>query len=333
MKKENDIKISVIVPIYKVEMHLRECVDSIINQTYKNLEIILVDDGSPDNCPKICDEYAQKDNRVIVINKRNGGLPSARNAGLKIATGDFVHFVDSDDKVDLKCYEICVQEIFKNPQVIEVLFFRTRDTNLLGEKIDKTIKIDSIIDLYEMRLGRAVWLRLYRRDKIKTNFDENIRYLEDHVFNVFFKIDNVDNHKIICIPKIFYFYRQNNSSIMNTFKEYYIHDLLHVKNLILKNYKKLHLKDNEEQYFLNHLYKTFMHNTLMIANSDYSKKKKKLFIKSLLKSDEFNYLYSLIKKKTLKQKILILIIKLNFFGILLKLREKQLDEINNERNN
>ena len=89
--------ISVIVPIYKVESYLRQCVDSILNQTYTNLEVILVDDGSPDNCGAICDEYAAKDARVKVIHKPNGGLSDARNAGLKIATGDYYYFVDSDD--------------------------------------------------------------------------------------------------------------------------------------------------------------------------------------------------------------------------------------------
>ena len=101
-------KISVIVPIYKTEKFLSKCIDSIINQTYKNLEIILVDDGSPDNCPKICDEYAQKDNRVRVIHKENGGLSSARNAGIEIATGDFIAFVDSDDWIDSEMYESLV---------------------------------------------------------------------------------------------------------------------------------------------------------------------------------------------------------------------------------
>ena len=92
-------KVSVIIPIYKVEGYLDRCVTSIVNQTYKNLEIILVDDGSPDNCPKMCDEWAKKDERIIVIHKENGGLSDARNAGLEICTGEYVTFVDSDDLI------------------------------------------------------------------------------------------------------------------------------------------------------------------------------------------------------------------------------------------
>ena len=93
-------KISIIVPVYKVEKYLDKCVRSIVEQTYKNLEIILVDDGSPDNCPAMCDEWARKDSRIAVIHKENGGVSSARNAGLAACTGDYVGFVDSDDWID-----------------------------------------------------------------------------------------------------------------------------------------------------------------------------------------------------------------------------------------
>lgn len=91
------MKVSFIVPVYKVERYLEQCANSVLNQTYQNIELILVDDESPDNCPKMCDEYALKDNRVKVVHKSNGGLSDARNAGLKVATGDYVIFMDSDD--------------------------------------------------------------------------------------------------------------------------------------------------------------------------------------------------------------------------------------------
>lgn len=92
--------ISVIVPVYNVEKYIDKCINSIINQTYKNLEIILVDDGSPDNCGNICDEYSKKDNRIIVIHKENGGVSSARNIGIKNAKGKWITFVDSDDWIE-----------------------------------------------------------------------------------------------------------------------------------------------------------------------------------------------------------------------------------------
>ena len=96
----NEPLVSVIVPVYKVEKYLDKCIESIVGQTYENLEIILVDDGSPDNCPTMCDEWAQKDSRIKVIHKENGGLSSARNAGLDACTGDYIGFVDSDDWIE-----------------------------------------------------------------------------------------------------------------------------------------------------------------------------------------------------------------------------------------
>lgn len=89
--------ISVIVPIYKVQDYLDECIESIINQTYSNIEVILVDDGSPDRCPQMCDEWAKRDSRIRVVHKKNGGLSSARNAGIDVAKGEYISFVDSDD--------------------------------------------------------------------------------------------------------------------------------------------------------------------------------------------------------------------------------------------
>lgn len=97
--------ISVIVPIYKVEAYLERCIRSIVNQTYKNLEIILVDDGSPDSCPDICDVWKEKDDRIKVIHKKNGGLSDARNAGMQIMTGTYISYIDSDDWVANDMYE------------------------------------------------------------------------------------------------------------------------------------------------------------------------------------------------------------------------------------
>lgn len=95
-----NLKVSIIIPVYKVEMYICQCIDSILEQTYRNIEVILVDDGSPDSCPMICDEYEKKDDRVIVVHKDNGGLSEARNSGIRKATGEYVMFVDSDDFFD-----------------------------------------------------------------------------------------------------------------------------------------------------------------------------------------------------------------------------------------
>lgn len=115
--------ISVIVPVYKVEEYLAACVDSILAQTYENLEIILVDDGSPDNCGKICDSYAKKDSRIKVIHKENGGVSSARNAALDVINGEYVGFVDSDDTVRPEMFETLYKKIVENSADVAICKF------------------------------------------------------------------------------------------------------------------------------------------------------------------------------------------------------------------
>lgn len=111
-------KISVIIPVYKVEDYLHKCVDSVINQDYENLEIILVDDGSPDSCPAICDEYAKKDKRIKVIHKQNGGLSDARNAGIDAATGEYIIFLDSDDMLNDNSLGLIAEKAKHKPDII-----------------------------------------------------------------------------------------------------------------------------------------------------------------------------------------------------------------------
>jgi len=107
-------KISIIVPVYKVEQYIHKCIDSILNQTLNDFELILVNDGSPDQCGQICDEYAKCDSRIKVIHKENGGQASARNMGLDIATGEYIGFVDSDDWIEPDMYEILYNECIIN---------------------------------------------------------------------------------------------------------------------------------------------------------------------------------------------------------------------------
>lgn len=127
-------KISVIVPVYKTEQYLNRCVQSITDQTYKNLEIILVDDGSPDNCPEMCDQWAKKDERIKVIHKRNGGISSARNAGLDSATGDYIMFADSDDWMEPDMAEFLYRLIVKYDADISRCGFYFDDNGTLKKK-------------------------------------------------------------------------------------------------------------------------------------------------------------------------------------------------------
>lgn len=136
-------KVSVIIPVYNVEKYLRRCVDSVLAQTYKNLEVILVDDGSPDGCPQICDEYASLDSRVRVIHKKNGGQSSARNAGLDShPTGDYVAFVDSDDWIAPDTYEYAMGVLERiNAEVVQFDYTYTTDTKAEKNNPKEQVKL------------------------------------------------------------------------------------------------------------------------------------------------------------------------------------------------
>ena len=126
--------ISVIIPIYNVEKYLARCVDSIVNQTYKNLEIILVDDGSPDRCPQMCDDYVEKDSRIKVVHKNNGGLSDARNTGIAVATGEYISFIDSDDWIDLETYDLVLEKMLAtNSQIGAFNLKSVSDSNFKTE--------------------------------------------------------------------------------------------------------------------------------------------------------------------------------------------------------
>ena len=213
--KKNDL-ISIVIPVYKVEQYLDRCVESIVNQTYKNLEIILVDDGSPDNCPKMCDEWAKKDKRIKVIHKKNGGVSSARNAGIELASGEYLQFVDSDDYIDvsfseslLSGYEsndvdlICggyklvtlgnKTQIFTPKKYVGCSIFENSDkflgfvmdglNDVLHNKLFKTsiakkIKFDTSLPLGEDRKFNLDYLRLIEN---KVGFVDNCGY--NYVYN------------------------------------------------------------------------------------------------------------------------------------------------------
>ncbi|MGN0383573.1 MAG: glycosyltransferase family 2 protein [Eubacterium sp.] len=214
--------ISVVVPIYKVEDYISRCVDSIINQTYKNLEIILVDDGSPDNCPQLCDEYAKKDNRIKVIHKINGGLSDARNAGMKVSTGEYISFIDSDDYITFDFLETLYNTmITENSDIVECCVVKFYEDNHFDEYNDDfSIENYGIVDglsalISENPFKQHVWNKLYKTDLVmdisfavgKLNEDEFWTY------QVFGKAERITK-----INKTMYYYFQRSSSIMgNTY--------------------------------------------------------------------------------------------------------------------
>ncbi len=207
--------VSVIVPVYNVEPYLRRCIDSLMNQTLQNIEIILVDDGSTDRSGNICDEYATKDSRICVIHQQNAGLSEARNAGIDRARADYLMFVDSDDWVES---EFCGKPLMiaEERQADLVMFqFRRilngKEVKRRRNSIDEGIKTQAeAFDLIQSTVGMAAWNKLYHRDLFRRNRYPKGKNYED----VFLTPILVHEAKrIVYTPAVFYYYQKRTGSI------------------------------------------------------------------------------------------------------------------------
>lgn len=208
--------LSVIVPIYNCELYLEECIESICNQTYKNLEIILVDDGSTDNSPKICDEYAKKDNRIRVIHQPNSGVSTSRNTALDMSTGSYVVFMDADDTILPEAFELAV-EIVEKHNLDFVRFFAYRSGNGGNGTGKVTLSLE---DEYQERIKKCIvnewafgWGRVYKKE-----LWENIRFPDGRIFEDSVVALYITEKAKRCgtIDKELYYYRNNPSGICNT---------------------------------------------------------------------------------------------------------------------
>lgn len=223
-------KVSIIVPIYNVEKYLDRCMQTLINQTLQDIEIIMVDDGSPDNCPKLCDKYAQKDNRIKVIHKRNGGLSDARNAGLEIATGEYVAFIDSDDYTSIEAYETLYNKAKETNADIVYAGFTMHNSDGTENKcfvLNQIWEGKNIIPFLKSMIfdtkkdidtiWMSVWNGIYKRNIIEKN---NIRFLSEREYlseDILFHIMLIPLcKKIVCIPYTFYHYCYNGISLTHS---------------------------------------------------------------------------------------------------------------------
>ncbi len=220
-------KVSVIIPVYNVEKYLRECVESVLAQTYENIEVILVDDGSPDGCPAICDEYAARDERVRVIHQENRGVAVARNAGLEIASGEYLAFADPDDVCSPVMYEALVTALEEENADMAMCEY-ARDLSRLDKSDAPRSKrhlFSSYDDLISVLTnapnirditwsGIYVWDKLYKRELVIHKFNSEYLMSEDNDFN---------RHyirackKAVVIPRAFYLYRENEDSILGKY--------------------------------------------------------------------------------------------------------------------
>ena len=211
-------KITIIVPIYNVEKYLSECIESILNQTYRYLEVILIDDGSTDQSGRICDNYAEQDSRVKVIHQKNGGAANAKNAGLRAATGQYLVFVDGDDYLELDALFYMIDLLKKrNADVVQACFrkiYRDRQSDVCDAGQIREFNAENYIKRYttDWTCG-LLWDKLYKRKLYDNIFFEEGHKIDDE----FFTYQGIMRaRKVIKCPKVTYNYRQRKSSVMYT---------------------------------------------------------------------------------------------------------------------
>lgn len=218
--KCNAPELSVIVPVYKVEAYLQECIDSILDQTFPDFELILIDDGSPDRCPEICDEAASKDPRIRVIHQKNGGLSAARNAGIEAAQGAWLSFIDSDDyltpdyyetllgaaqRVNADCALCGLEYVDEQKNVLEEMRAEVPNGVFSGQQI-----LDQCVQKWESPYI-VVWNKLYRREVFDT-LRFPVGKLNEDLFVLVPTLEKIQT--MVCVPKRMYCYRQRAGSIM-----------------------------------------------------------------------------------------------------------------------
>lgn len=222
-------KVSIIVPVYKVEKFLDRCINSLISQTYRNLEIILVDDGSPDNCGSRCDDWANRDERIISVHKKNGGLSDARNYGVSLATGDYIMFVDSDDYVANNIVGILLAEIDKYDAGIACCNYIKTSKDIA--KFDKAVEEEFVLSGKEACFSMmnhfyfltTAWASLIRSDIVaKYEFPVG-RNQEDEATT--YKYYYASSKVVVTTAKLYGYY-QNSKSIMNSYPERNARELL-----------------------------------------------------------------------------------------------------------
>lgn len=242
-------KVSVIVPIHNSEKTLNRCVKSILSQSYKNLEVILVNDGSTDGSLKICEKFKEKDSRVVVINKKNAGVSAARNTGLSVANGEFIQFVDADDYINPDMTQCLADNLEKSCADLVICGYNRVSNGKFVKKSPSNFYSNSLFAfkdcferLYKGAFFNAPWNKLYRRDRIKTLFDENFSIGEDLLFNLSYT-SNCD--KIVVISDILYNYDVSlQSGLASRYDEnlFYIEIILHKE---VQNFFEISFESND----------------------------------------------------------------------------------------
>lgn len=345
-------KISVVVPFYKVPYeYIHQCLESILNQTFMDLEIILVDDGSPDDCGKICDEYGEKDKRIIVIHKENGGLSDARNAGITQATSEWITFIDGDDWVETDFFQHFMDRIEKQQELADIYFYsgfrdypakeivgkaHFKDGQRFSSYKEREFLESKCCTIHVEKNGNrkgitisSAWGKMYRLKYLKENslLFPIVPYDEDSIFYMY-AIENASCIEYIATPV--YHYRFSENSIVNRYRP----NALEEQQIYLSSLFEFAEIYKKSEAFKNKLYMRVMTSMLLMIKQYYFHEqnvashftKYKAFC-SVIKDTPYKDLFKKVKFSKLGRnaKVKYILLRLRLFGMLEYLRKKNLE--------
>ena len=308
------IELSIIIPVYKTEKYLRECVDSVLREAPKDSEIILVDDGSPDNCPQICDEYAKKDNRVYVIHQKNCGLSAARNAGIDLAKGKKLFFLDSDDYLGEGYFNtilLCEEDLIIGNYCA---FYSDQSNNFGALKSCVYPSVKSYLTdfhKYFATIFNFAWGKLYETSIIRQynlRFDEKLSMVEDVLFNIkYYEYCQT----IRMVDEAVVFYRQSRQTLSKQYSlalfQWYCNSYEKIKELLEK--QNIFTKENKEHFYVHFIGNTLecligsIHQEKFVRRKHYSEICENWLLQTALpynKSKKISGIVAALKKKNIK---------------------------------
>lgn len=296
------MKVSIIIPVYNCEKYIKKCIESIKAQTYKNWELILIDDGSKDNSFKICRQYSEKDERIFVLTQKNKGAGLARNYGIDVASGEYIVFCDSDDFLDNRCLEVfCKIALKRNPDLIisgynEFKYVKNNEIMICGKNNAANLEILNkeearklYIELHKKCLIQAPWAKFYKAKIIKENMIgfSDFRRCQDTVFNL--KYYEYINNIIVIEDKLYNYLTPDDNTFISKFPKDYIEIRKKLDYLISNKLKEWNSYNNEAKLYLN---KVLLNQILISLRLNYlnnwnlNKKERKEYVKKLLSDNK-----------------------------------------------
>ena len=329
--------VSVVLPIYNVEKYLNRCIESVVRQTYKKIEIILVDDGSPDGCPQKCDDWAKRDGRIKVVHKKNAGLGYARNTGIENASGEYICFFDSDDYIAddtiEKAYEAVKKEnadigifgfstVDKNGNVTKVIAPKTKCQKYVGENVLTTFLPDLISwnpdNGVATDLRMSAWTALYSMELIQKNswrFVSEREIISEDVYSLLDLYRDVKT--VVVIPEAFYFYCENETSLTHSYKKDRYNRIKYFYEACIDKCDQLEYSKEVKRRMAYPFTANSIAAMKMIVNSDLSNAEKKKMIGSIIYDETMqNVVHQMnLKRESITRKILFFSIKHEMNGL------------------